>query len=113
MVQVIRKAALPQVHEVPLGLRAVAAAAHTIALSEPRPFGFPLMFDASLELIEPVLAFLHEHAVQRAHTADTVRTYSEILYDWFETLEQNHIPWRDAAAADLIAYRNRMMTQPE
>jgi integrase/recombinase XerD len=112
VVQVIRKAALPQAYEVPPGLRAVAAAAHTITLSEPRPCGFPLMFDASLELIEPVLAFLHEHAVQRAHTADTVRTYSEILYDWFETLEQNHIPWRDAAAADLIAYRNRMMTQP-
>ena len=70
------------------------------------------MFDASLELIEPALAFLHEHAVQRAHTADTVRTYSEILYDWFETLEQNRIAWRDAAAADLVAYRNRMMTQP-
>lgn len=96
----------------PPGLRAVAAAAHTITLSEPRPGGFPLMFDASLELIEPVLAFLHEHAVQRAHTADTVRTYFEILYDWFETLEQNHIHWRDAAAMDLIAYRNRMMTQP-
>lgn len=112
MVQIIRKAALPQVHEVPPDLRAAAAAAHTVTLSEPRPCGFPLMFDASLELIEPALAFLHEHAVQRAHTTDTVRTYSEILYDWFETLEQNRIAWRDAAAADLIAYRNRMMTQP-
>lgn len=112
MVQIIRKAALPLPDEVPPDLQAAAAAAHTITLREPRPCGFPLMFDASLELIEPVLAFLHEHAVQRAHTTDTVRTYSEILYDWFETLEQNRIAWRDAAAADLVAYRNRMMTQP-
>ena len=112
MVQIIRKAALPLPDEVPSHLRAAATMAHTITLREPRPSGFPLMFDTSLELIEPVVAFLHEHAVQRAHTTDTVRTYSEILYDWFETLEQNCIVWRDAAAADLVAYRNRMMTQP-
>lgn len=112
MVQIIRKSVLPLPDEVPAGLRAAAAEAHTIKLREPRPCGFPLMFDASFELIEPVLAFLHEHGVQRAHTTDTVRTYSEILYDWFETLEQNHIAWREAEAADLVAYRNRMMTQP-
>jgi len=112
VVQIIRKSTLPLPDEVPAALRAAAAAAHTITLREPRPSDFPLMFDASLELIEPVVAFLHEHAVQRAHTADTVRTYSEILYDWFETLEQNRIVWRDAAAADLVDYRNRMMTQP-
>lgn len=112
MVQIIRKAALPLPDAVPPGLRAAAVAAHAIKLREPRPCGFPLMFDASMALIEPVLAFLHEHAVQRAHTTDTVRTYAEILYDWFETLEQNRLAWRDAAAADLVAYRNRMMTQP-
>ena len=65
-----------------------------------------------MELIEPAVAFLHEHAVQRAHTADTLRTYAEILYDWFETLEQNRIAWSEADAADLIAYRNRMLKQP-
>ena len=58
------------------------------------------------------MAFLHEHFVQRAHTADTLRTYAEILYDWFETLEQNAIVWSDADAVDLVAYRNRMMLQP-
>ena len=63
-------------------------------------------------LIEPAVAFLHEHSVQRAHTADTLRTYAEILYDWFETLEQNDIPWDTADAVDLVAYRNRMMAQP-
>ena len=64
-----------------------------------------------MDLIEPAVAYLHEHAVQRAHTSDTVRTYAEILYDWFETLEQNRIEWRDADAADLIAYRNRMLQE--
>ena len=62
-------------------------------------------------MIEPV-AFLHEHAIQRAHTADTLRTYTEILYDWFDTLEQNDIPWHKADVVDLVAYRNRMMSQP-
>jgi site-specific recombinase XerD len=63
-------------------------------------------------LIEPAVAFLHEHSIQRAHTDDTLRTYAEILYDWFETLEQNDIPWESANAVDLVAYRNRMMAQP-
>ena len=97
MVQIIRKGALPRPEEVPPSLRAAAAAAHRITLREPRPAGFPLLFDAHSNLIEPAVAFLHEHGVQRAHSADTVRTYAEILYDWFETLEQNEIDWRDAA----------------
>ena len=66
----------------------------------------------TLNLIEPAVAFLHEHGVERGHTDDTVRTYAEILYDWFDTLEQNEIDWRDAAPADLVAYRNRMMSEP-
>ncbi len=74
--------------------------------------GFPLLFTAQWQLIEPAVAFLHEHFVQRAHTADTLRTYAEVLYDWFETLEQNAIRWNDADAVDLVAYRNRMLTQP-
>jgi integrase/recombinase XerD len=65
-----------------------------------------------MEIIEPVVAFLHEHAIQRAHTADTLRTYSEVLFDWFDTLEQSSIPWDQADGADLVAYRNRMLTQP-
>ena len=83
-----------------------------MVLREPRPAGFPLLFTADCQLIEPAVAFLHEHFVQRAHTADTLRTYAEILYDWFETLEQNAIAWRDADAVDLVAYRNRMLSQP-
>ena len=89
-----------------------ATLAQSMVLREPRPAGFPLLFTAQWELIEPAVAFLHEHFVQRAHTADTLRTYAEILYDWFETLEQNAIVWSDADAVDLVAYRNRMMLQP-
>jgi len=112
MAQIIRKGALPRPEEVSPSLRAAAAAAHTIRLREPRPVGFPLLFDAQVQLIESAVAYLHEHGVQRAHSADTVRTYAEILYDWFDTLEQNAIDWRAAAPADLVAYRNRMMTEP-
>jgi integrase len=112
MVQIIRKGALPRPEEVPPSLRAAAATAQSIKLREPRPVGFPLLFDAHSNLIEPAVAYLHEHGVQRAHSAETVRTYAEILYDWFDTLEQNEIDWRAAAPADLVAYRNRMMTGP-
>jgi site-specific recombinase XerD len=112
VVQIIRKAQLPTPSEVTEHLGPAAAQAHAIMLREPRPAGFPLLFTADLQIIEPAVAFLHEHFVQRAHTADTLRTYAEILYDWFETLEQNAIAWGDADAVDLVAYRNRMVTQP-
>jgi integrase len=112
MVEIIRKEELPRPEEVPEGLRGAATAALTMKLREPRPVGFPLLFSADMQLIEPAVAFLHEHMVQRAHTADTVRTYTEILYDWFDTLEQNGIAWSDADAVDLVAYRNRMLQEP-
>lgn len=112
MVRIIRKASVPDPTEVIERLRPVAEQAQSIVLREPRPAGFPLLFTAQWQLIEPAVAFLHEHFVQRAHTADTLRTYAEILYDWFETLEQNAIRWDDADAVDLVAYRNRMMSQP-
>jgi integrase/recombinase XerD len=111
VVEIIRKGELPQPGELPQALREAAAAALAMTLREPRPAGFPLLFTSDFKLIEPAVAFLHEHAIQRAHTADTVRTYSEILYDWFDTLEQNRIPWSEADAVDLVAYRNRMLNQ--
>ncbi|MGF6880255.1 tyrosine-type recombinase/integrase [Paraburkholderia sp. MM5477-R1] len=113
MVQIIRKATLPNASEVVVErLHEAATLAPSIVLKEPRPAGFPLLFTRELDLIEPAVAFLHEHFVQRAHTADTLRTYAEILYDWFETLEQNHIAWKEASPSDLVAYRNRMLLQP-
>jgi len=111
MVTVVRKSALPTPAEVPERLRDAALAAASISLREPRLQGFPVFFTDSMEIIEPVVAFLHEHAIQRAHTNDTVRTYAEILFDWFDTLEQSSIAWDEADGADLVAYRNRMLTQ--
>jgi integrase len=97
--------------EVPERLRDAALAAASISLREPRLQGFPVFFTDSMEIIEPVVAFLHEHAIQRAHTNDTVRTYAEILFDWIDTLEQSSIAWDEADGADLVACRNRMLTQ--
>src|SRR5665213_1286581 len=111
MVQIIRKGVLPLPIDVPESILRAAAEAPGVQVREPRPVGFPLLFTESLALIEPAVAFLHEHGVQRAHTQDTLRTYAEVLYDWFDTLEQNSILWAEADAADLIAYRNRMLTQ--
>ena len=112
MVEILRKGGLPDSSEVMPALREAAAAAAAIKLREPRPIGFPLLFNADLELIEPAVGFLHEHAIQRAHTPDTVRTYLEILYDWFDALEQSGIQWQQADAIDLVAYRNRMLNEP-
>lgn len=112
VVEVVRKSTLPTPDEVIPQLREAAAATHAIKLREPRPAGFPLFFDAAFELIEPAIAYLHEHAIQRAHSADTLRTYSEALYDWLDALEQSGISWSEADAADLVAYRNRMLNEP-
>ncbi len=112
MVEIIRKGELPQPGEVPARLREAAAVALGMVLREPRPAGFPLLFTSELKLIEPAIAFLHEHAIQRAHTPDTLRTYLEVLYDWFDALEQSGIPWSEVDTTDLIAYRNRMLKQP-
>jgi integrase len=112
VVEIIRKGELPQPDDVPEALREAAAAALRMRLREPRSVGFPLLFTSDLQLIEPAVAFLHEHAIQRAHTPDTVRTYMEILYDWFDTLEQSGMIWSEADAVDLVAYRNRMLQNP-
>jgi integrase len=112
VVEIIRKGALPRPTEVPFALRQAAGAALRMTLREARPAGFPLLFSSDLKLIEPAIAFLHEHAMQRAYTDETLRTYSEILYDWFDSLEQSHVPWGEVDASDLIAYRDRMLKRP-
>jgi site-specific recombinase XerD len=109
VVEIIRKGELPRPDQVPAALREAAAAALKITLREPRPAGFPLLFTSDMQLIEPAVAFLHEHSIQRAHTDETLRTYLEILFDWFDALEQSGILWNKADTADLIAYRNRML----
>ena len=112
VVEIIRKAALPHPSEVPAALQQLAAEAIDMTLREPRPIGFPLLFGSDMKLIEPAVAFLHEHGIQRAHTAETLRTYTEILYDWFDSLEQSRIQWTEVDTSDLIAYRDRMIRGP-
>lgn len=112
MVEIIRKGELPAPDAVPARLREAAKLALAMTLREPRPAGFPLLFTSDLKLIEPGVSFLHEHGIQRAHTSDTLRTYAEILYDWFDSLEQSGIPWSEVDASDLIAYRDRMLKRP-
>lgn len=112
MVRIIHKTDLPSPDEVPPSPRAAAAAALSTQVREPRPTGFPLLFSAEMQLIEPAVAFLHEHSIQRAHSNDTVRAYAEILLDWFDALEQNDISWKHADSVDLVAYRNRMLSAP-
>jgi integrase/recombinase XerD len=110
--RIIYKGELPGPDEVPEQARAAAAAALGVTVREPRPAGFPLLFTGDVQLVEPAVAFLHEHSIHRAHSAETIRTYAEILLDWFDTLEQNGIAWSDADAVDLVAYRNRMLSAP-
>ncbi|MGH8228096.1 MAG: tyrosine-type recombinase/integrase [Steroidobacteraceae bacterium] len=112
MVEIIRKGELPRPEDVPEALREAAKAALGITLRSPSPPGFPLLFSADMQLVEPAVVFLHEHAIERAYTAETVRTYTEILYDWFDSLEQSGVAWSDVDATDLIAYRDRMLKQP-
>ncbi len=112
MVEIIRKGKLPEPSEVPPGLRQAATVALRMTTREPRPEGFPLLFSSGMQLLEPAVAFLHEHAIQRAYTAETVRTYTEILYDWFDSLEQSGIAWSEVDASDLVAYRDRMLKDP-
>ena len=62
-----RKSALPTPAEVPERLHEAAQAAASISLGEPRLAGFPLFSTDSMEIIEPVVAFLHEHAFKSAY----------------------------------------------
>ena len=64
MVQIIRKASLPTPDEVAARTRAAAEQARAVTVREPRPSGFPLLFTRQWQLIEPAVAFLHEHSVQ-------------------------------------------------
>src|SRR3546814_14857953 len=64
-----------------------------------------------MAIIEPAFVWLMEHAELsgRAHATETVRTYGEHLHDWFDSLEQSGIEWREADERVIAAYRHRMM----
>src|SRR3546814_4641991 len=54
----------------------------------------------------------HAELSGRAHATETVRTYGEHLHDWFDSLEQSGIEWREADERVIAAYRNRMLENP-
>jgi site-specific recombinase XerD len=78
------------------------------------PAGFPILLDDGMAIIEPAFAFLLELATVpgRSHSPETLRTYAEHLYDWFDSLDQSALDWRDAGEETVAAYRNRMLEQP-
>lgn len=75
------------------------------------PQGFPILLDDAMRIVEPAFAYLIDIAVipGRSHATETVRTYAEHLHDWFDSLEQSGLDWREADERTIAAYRNRML----
>lgn len=73
------------------------------------PAGFPILMSESMAIIEPAFAFLLEHATipGRSHSKETLRTYAEHLHDWFDSLEQSALDWREADEETIAAYASR------
>ena len=78
------------------------------------PAGFPILLDAQMSIIEPAFSYLLELATipGRSHATETLRTYSEHLHDWFDSLEQSGLDWRLADEGTIAGYRNRMLAAP-
>jgi site-specific recombinase XerD len=78
------------------------------------PARFPILLSDGMAIIEPAFAFLLDLAIipGRSHSPETLRTYAEHLHDWFDSLEQSALDWRDADEETIAAYRNRMLEQP-
>ena len=77
------------------------------------PTGFPILVNEAMQIIEPAFAYLLDVATipGRSRSPRTVRAYSEHLLDWFDTLEQMDISWKEVTRAILAAYRNRHLEQ--
>ncbi|VFU17571.1 putative phage integrase (plasmid) [Methylocella tundrae] len=78
------------------------------------PGGFPILLTDKMEIIEAAFVFLLELTTVpgRSHSRETLRTYAEHLHDWFDSLEQSGLNWRDVCEETIAAYRNRMLDQP-
>lgn len=78
------------------------------------PAGFPILLDAQMSIVEPAFSYLLELSTipGRSHSTETLRTYSEHLHDWFDSLEQSGLDWRLADEGTIAAYRNRMLSDP-
>ena len=79
------------------------------------PVGFPILLDGQMSIVEPAFSYLLELSTipGRSHATETVRTYSEHLHDWFDTLEQSGVDSRLADEGTEAAYRNRMLSAPK
>ncbi len=86
----------------------------TVAGEPGMPANFPILFDADMAIIEPAFAYLLEHATLHSgsQASETVRTYGEHLYEWFDALDQSNIKWDAADEYVLAAYRSRMLERP-
>lgn len=78
------------------------------------PTGFPMVFDDQDHIVEPVFDYLLSltRVSGRARAPETLRTYAEHLYDWFDTLEQSGLDWRLVDIDAIAGYRGRMLEQP-
>ena len=78
------------------------------------PADLPIIVDEAMTIVEPAFAFLFELATipGRSHATETIRTYGEHLHDWFDSLEQSDVGWRDVGEPEIAAWRNRMLARP-
>lgn len=73
--------------------------------------GVPMLLDAKMRFIEPARAWLLHAALVRGRTRSkqTWRTYGEVLYDWWQTIEANGWARDGVSPGEISAYRNRML----
>lgn len=78
------------------------------------PKDFPIIMTESMEILEPLFRYLlHIGTVRgRSHSPKTLRTYSQHLLDFFDTLETHKLDWRYVTAFHLTEYRNSMLHKP-
>ncbi len=77
------------------------------------PVDFPILVSNAMAINEPTFAWLIELATipGRSHSVETIRTYNEHLYDWFDALEQSSLDWRMVGETEIAYWRNRMLAQ--
>ena len=75
--------------------------------------GVPMLLDTDMRLVEPACAWLLHIALVRGRTRSiqTWRTYAEVLYDWWQTLEANSWAWDRAGLHEVAAYRDGMLSR--
>lgn len=112
MTTIVLRGDIPKLGELPEKYDYLVSNAPGDPCAYRRPPGFPLLFTDDFRLIEVAVEYLHDQVLIPSHSTNTLRTYAEILYDWFDTLEQNHLSWETVSLGDLMAYRDRMLNSP-